>query len=555
MKSKTIVAGALGNCVHVAGIVGFLRVAEQVGYETHFLGAAVSIDDFVEAVRKHDPEVVGVSFRLTPEVAGKLFQELRKKLDNAGLGNRKFVLGGTPPVCELGRWLEWFDHCFDGLEAPEDVWSYLKGESLGRKQVETADTLLAKVERKHPYPLLRHHFGLPTVDETVAGIKNITDSGVCDVISIAPDQNAQESFFRPKEMNPMLNGAGGVPVRRPDDLRRLYAVSRHDTFPLLRIYSGTRDLVQWAELAHMTIKNAWGAVPLCWYSALDGRSKRTPEDAIRENQDAMRWYAKHDVPLEVNEAHHWSMRDAHDTIAVAMAYIAAYNAKKVGVKHYIAQYMFNSPPATYGTMDLAKMLAKIELIESLHDSSFTTMRQVRAGLLHLSPHMNVAKGQLAASTELALLLKPHIIHVVGYSEGDHAATADDVIESCEIVHGVIRNCLFGMPDAAVDPIVQERKKELISEARALLEGIESLSEEYDALTDPKALAKAIKRGFLDAPHLKGNPHAAGILETRMINGAVLAVDSETKQPVKEIDRLKSLRGKAVGIENILEISA
>ena len=40
----TIVAGALGNCVHVAGVAGFVNIAEQLGYKTVFLGAAVSID-------------------------------------------------------------------------------------------------------------------------------------------------------------------------------------------------------------------------------------------------------------------------------------------------------------------------------------------------------------------------------------------------------------------------------------------------------------------------------------------------------------------------------
>ncbi len=64
-----VIAGSLGNCVHVAGVVGFLAIAERVGYETEFLGAAVPVGDFVEAIREHTPDLVGVSFRLTPEVA------------------------------------------------------------------------------------------------------------------------------------------------------------------------------------------------------------------------------------------------------------------------------------------------------------------------------------------------------------------------------------------------------------------------------------------------------------------------------------------------------
>ena len=41
---KTVVAGALGECVHVAGVANFLRLAEAAGWRTVFLGPAVSIE-------------------------------------------------------------------------------------------------------------------------------------------------------------------------------------------------------------------------------------------------------------------------------------------------------------------------------------------------------------------------------------------------------------------------------------------------------------------------------------------------------------------------------
>ncbi len=33
-KQKTVVAGALGECVHVAGVTNFLRLAESAGWRT-----------------------------------------------------------------------------------------------------------------------------------------------------------------------------------------------------------------------------------------------------------------------------------------------------------------------------------------------------------------------------------------------------------------------------------------------------------------------------------------------------------------------------------------
>ena len=88
----------------------------------------------------------------------------------------------------------------------------------------------------------------------------------------------------------------------------------------------------------------------------------------------------------------------------------------MGVKDYIAQYMFNVPPSISPKMDIAKMLAKIEMIESLHDDNFTTYRQARAGLASLPGDLYQAKGQLASSAYLSMAIKPHIYHVVGYCE-------------------------------------------------------------------------------------------------------------------------------------------
>ncbi len=536
MKGK-ILAGALGNCVHVAGVVSILRQAEELGYETVFLGAAVPVTEFIEAIHEHDPDIVGVSYRLSPEVAERLLADFEANLTPDDR-KRRFAFGGTPPVCRVAEKTGLFERCFDGLEHLGDTIAWLGGSTVCLEQ-KYCDTLSERIAAAGSVPLLRHHFGLPDFEATRAGIEEIAAARILDVISLAPDQNAQESFFRQASMDPMLEGAGGVPVRTREQLEALKSASQTGNFPLMRIYSGTRDLVQWAELSAAAINNAWGAIPLCWYSTLDGRSDRSPETAIRENQEAMRWYGSRSLPLEVNESHHWSLRDAHDTIAVVMAYLAAYNAKAAGVSEYVAQYMFNTPPMTTAPMDLAKMLAKVELIESLHDQSFHSWRQVRAGLLHLSPRENMAKGQLAASTAIALQLRPHIIHVVGYCEGDHAATAPDVIESCDIVHGVLRNLLQGQPDMVNNPEVQQRKNMLVSEAEQLLEAIRCLGEEEerDPLASPRVLAEAIRTGLLDAPHLRGNSDAAGLLDTRAINGAILAWDKEAKRPLSEKERI------------------
>lgn len=536
---KKIVAATIGNCVHVAGVYNFLNLAELCGYQTTFLGIGVKPERIIGALQEVEPDYLALSYRLTPEVAVKLFAELKNALQEAGLSHQKIIFGGTPSVAKVAAASGLFCQIFSGEEEEGAVVSFLKGETVDEEARLGGDSLLERMAQKNPYPLLRHHFGLPSLEETVKGVAELAAAKVLDIISIGPDQNAQESFFRPDEMDPKQEGAGGVPLRREEDLLRLYEASRTGNRPLLRCYSGTRDLIKWAELATRTIKNAWAAIPLYWYSQLDGRANRPVTVAIKENQEAMAWYGARGIPVEVNEAHHWSLRSAPDSVAVAAFYLAAYNAKKAGVKDYIAQIMLNNPPGTSGIMDLGKALAGLHLVARLEDEDFKVYRQVRAGLASLSVKPYVAKGQLAASTVLGLALAPHIIHVVAYCEAEHIATPAEIIESCELVHGVLKNCLYDAPDLTGDPRVVARRDELIAEAELILDAIWRLGagEADDPFSDPETLAQAVAVGILDAPQLKGSAAAPGKIKTRMHQGACRLWDEGTQRAIGEKQRL------------------
>lgn len=537
---KKVLGAAIGSCVHVAGLHHFMRLAESEGYLPISMGPAVALHRLIQAIKAEQPDLVAVSYRLTPEVAATLLMELKLLISEAGLDSVRMVFGGTSPVAAIARDSGLFDQCFDGTESLDDIRMYLGGRNDARiGRLSSAQTLRERIVQKFPYPLFRHHFGRPTMQETTDGIRRIAESGVVDIISIGPDQNAQEHFFHPEEMEHSQDGAGGVPLRKAGDLMALYSASRTGNHPLMRCYAGTRDLLEWAKMSVDAIHNAWAAIPLCWYGVIDGRSHRSIRDAIRENQQVMQWYAQKDIPVEVNEAHQWSLRDAHDAMAVAMAFLAAYNAKKMGVKYYVAQFMFNTPPGTSPVMDLAKMLAKYELIEELQYDEFEVIREVRAGIAHFVPQKEMAIGQLAASAVISLSLKPHILHVVSHSEGRHVTSDVELIESCQVVHGVLHNCLHGLPDMSADKNVIRRKDELKDEARLLLKALVRFggSRCKDPWSDPDILAEAIEVGLLDAPHFKGNPHLCGDISTRLINGGWYVVDPTTGKAISEETRL------------------
>ena len=524
---KTVVAGALGECVHVAGVTNFLRLAESAGWRTIFLGPSVTIDEMIRVAKKENADMVGVSYRLTPETGERLlgeFAEAASELHEKGV---RFAFGGTPPVVERARKIGFFERAFDGSEPSEAIVAYLKGQQAeSRSEADFPQSTIERIKWKSPYPILRHHFGLPTMEATIDGIEKIADAQALDVISLGIDQDAQENFFHPERQNPRQKGAGGVPVRTADDYRALYEASRRGNFPMLRTYSGTDDFIKLAEMYVDTINIAWCAIPLFWFNQMDGRGPWDLEGSIREHQMVMKWYGEHNIPVELNEPHHWGMRDSSDVTFVVSAYLSAYNARAFGVKDYIAQLMFNSPPGLSDAMDLAKMLAVMDIVEPLQHENFKVWKQSRIGLLSHPLDTDAARGHLAAGTYLQMAIKPDIYHIVGHTEADHAATGEDVIEASKIVRRAIDNAVRGAPDMTADKTITERRKELVKEANTLLNAISALAgpEADDPFTDAATLTRAVTSGLMDAPQLRNNKFGRGEVRTRIINGASVAVD-------------------------------
>lgn len=538
---KVAIGASLGNCVHVAGVIHFLDLAEQEGYTTEFLGPAVSLERLFEVIKAEHPTMVAVSYRLTPENVVPLLDEIvarKKELEDDII----WVFGGTKPVADIARTYGFFAFVSDGYDDIKDSIRFLRGKGGSDTKENYSDKLIARIEESYPYPILRHHYGRPSLEETIEGVKTIAEAKVLDVVSIGPDQNAQEFFFHPEDMKDEYSGAGGVPIRTEEDLVALKEATQRGNYPLIRCYSGTADVFEYAEMLMRTIDNAWTAIPLCWYNELDGRGTRPLEVSLVEAQQLIKWHAERDIPVEINEPHHWGLRDAHDVIAVAMAYISAYNAKKLGVKNYVSQYMFNNPNGLSFSMDLAKIMAMIEMVESLHDETFRTFRETRAGLALFSADESVAKGQLAASTFMQMVVKPHIMHVVGYCEADHAAKAEEVIESCRIAKGVIRHVLGDGYSIEKDEKILARKEELIKEATILLDFIKSEYAQYDdPLANAEVLCDCVKKGYIDAVHILKNEKYRGTLKTRIQNGKCLACDSKTREIIDEKTRLAQLK--------------
>lgn len=536
-RQRTVLGGALGDCVHVTGTLNFLALCRRHGWHTEFLGPAVAVERFADEAARRRPDLLAVSYRLTPEAAERLFDELRDALERRGIGDIDMVFGGPPPVVAVAERTGMFRAVFGGADGA-DVEDWLSGGGAGGAGFVVEDDLVARWKAARPRPLIRHHFGLPDVDRTVKGIERIAASGLVDVISLGLDQNAQEHFFHPERMDPSQDGAGGVPVRTPDDFRALKEASRTGNHPLLRSYSGTNDLLAMGEMLRETIKNAWCAIPVFWYSELDGRSERSLEEAVAENQALVKWHAERGVPVERNDQNQWGLRAAGDAVQIAAAGLGALLSARAGVSTYVLQMMLNNPAGISPAMDIAKMEAMDQVVRSRVGPGVTVLRELRAGLFSLPPDPMRAIGQLASATRTAMALRPDIMHVVGYTEADHAIEADELVASCAMVHQVIDDSLLGTPDPLADPAVAARRDHLVEEAGVLLSVIEDRWP--GALSgDPVEMASVVRSGVFDAPHLVGNPAARGEVIT-VVEGRCDPVDPETGEVIGEGERLARL---------------
>lgn len=543
-NKKRILTACIGQCVHVAGPYNFINIANQLGYECKFLGPATPISKLINEIQNYNPDIVGLSYRLTPLTVIPLLKNFFKNLEKIENKPSKLYFAGTSEVINVAKEFNKFDEYFIGGESKHRIISILKDEKQYlKRKLEIPMDLISRIKWKKPYPIIRAHFGLPNLRDTVEGIKIISNSEVLDVISIAPDQNTQENYFHPEDQIDKLSGAGGVPLRSREDFMKLHHARLTGNHPLLRIYAGTRDFIKLGKLYKETIKNAWAAIPIFWFNQMDGRGPLTLKESIKQHLKTIKWYAKNDLPVEINDPHHWSLRDAPDVIAVADMYLSGIIAKNLGVKYFIAQYMFNTPPSSSFDMDLAKILAKDELLLTLVDNSFSLIKQVRTGLASFPIDLDKAKGQLAAATLIQLTIKPDIVHVVSYSEASHAARPDDIIESCNIVDQVI-NTSFASKLNFIDKKIRKRKEELIREAQWSINLIPRLAKTYEEQKNPwinhKVLNRLVEYGIFDAPHLKNNPFALGQIKTKIINGACYSWDIKHQKIIDERERIKKI---------------
>jgi uncharacterized protein (TIGR01319 family) len=510
---RRVMVGAIGKCVHNLGVENFADWMKDRGdgFFPVKLGPAVPIEEVINKVREARPEIVGVSMRLGDLHVDRLISEFIESATKYGLHPQqsgiRYAFSGLRPAANLVRAMTGlpleedrfsrederhfdlediraefadrphFQHFFELVADDYITMAELEEFAAGRaerKEAEEAlwsDHLVERIQQVRACqnrPIIRAHIGIAaeTIEPTVAAIEKLADAETFEVVSLAPDQTSQEllaKFIRGEEdPSKYLAGQGGAPIRTIEDLRRLKSATRRGNFPLTRIYTGTDELVELAKLYEEHLNMAFPAVPIFFYNQIDGRGPISIRDSFDEHYATIRWWAERGKPLEINDPHQWGLRYASDDMQVTDHVLVAVIALKLGIRHYVMQQMFELPPAISALDDLAKMKGAYELIEPLTQAyDFHVIKQTRSGLPSFPPNLNQAKGHLAFGIYTQLYMEPDILHVVTHSEAHHEASADDIIESCEIVKQVCWDfAKGGVPNIWADPQLAARKLEL-----------------------------------------------------------------------------------------------
>jgi uncharacterized protein (TIGR01319 family) len=509
---KRVLVGSIGDCVHSLGVETFAEWMEDknIGYIAVKLGPAVPIQDVINKIRESRPAVVGVSSRLGDLHVDKLIREfmdkaLEHKIDPQNSGIR-YSFGGLRPAANLVRAMTGQPLLEDKFSPPEDrnydldkvaseyaplkqyhgffeliVDDYVTMDELERfaralpphetEKYTWSDDLLERireVRERENRPILRAHIGIAaeSVEPTLEDIEKVCDAQALEIVSLGPDQPSQAhlaKFIRGEEdPEKYLKGQGGVPIRTEEDLRRLKEATLRGNYPMIRIYSGTDELLALAKLFEKYFHMPFPAVPIFFYNELDGRGPIAIREGFDEHLEVIRWWAEQSKPVEINDPHQWQLRNCSDDMYALDHVICAVIALKCGVKNYIMQLMFDLPPEISACNDLAKMMAAYELIEPLtRRYDFNIIKETRGGLSSFPPNLDMAKGHLAVTTHWQMYMEPEIIHVVSFPEAHHEAKAADIIESCDIVKQVVKDFYKGeQPDIMADPKFKRRKEEL-----------------------------------------------------------------------------------------------
>jgi methylmalonyl-CoA mutase cobalamin-binding subunit len=536
--NKRILIATLANDPHTQGLFNFTRIAREAGFDVLSLSPGSTAEEILENIRNYDPEFIGFSYRLSPEIGLEHMSHIIHRISENNLlirsngEKREIAFAGLPATVELvfGSLSDYhitgIKQSAEPLDSVGIVLDYLgvyderrekiiksARERLTPPRIKELDSLAELVtgdvsieppldipsdHAKKSYtarirevwpgrPIIRTHYGEPgeTIAPTITGIEKIAEAAVIDEISLGSSDLSQRYYNEPDKWSHKKND-GGVPYKNLQDLLLLREAARRGNYPSVKPYSHVVNMESFVDecIKAGMLTGSHQAVPLFWFNKMDGRGPVDVSQSIKEHISTVKKLTGYNIPVEMNDPNHWSSRWASDAVVVADYGLIASVMIACGVSDMVLQMQFNKPKETGDYGDIAKFLASLELVKKLIPASMSinVWIEARTGIEHFKPDLEVARKQLARSTLLQMLLNPHALHLVSYCEALYAAKPEDIIQSSSIIRKAVKVYHKNKEDLQKYiniPEIKERKEYLLKEAMFLLREIAKLNPEYD----------------------------------------------------------------------------
>ena len=361
---------------------------------------------------------------------------------------------------------------------------------------------------------------LPDREESLALFlewsSELAASGLLDVLSIGASA---------------AGAADGLSPRiSPEEYSAIWRAARP---MLVERAAGAENAESVARVLEERIDCAWHEHSMWWFSALDGKGRRSAREALRQRIAALRLVAATEKPFEPDVARHVAAAGGDDVSCVLSGLVAAKAAKASGIRRLVLHAPLGTSWRSWGINGLAKARAMLHLVRELEDGDFKVYLQPGADFL--SSDTARARAQLAAAVAMMDDIEPHdstspqIIYVAGYTEGLAPADPSRAIESVRIARQALLDYRAlreagNVEDMSSNPLVLARASELLRDTRLAVEAIDSsIASPYDA----EGLYEIMASGFFALPLLPAGREefaAAVKWKTSSVGGAVAAVD-------------------------------
>ncbi len=119
-----VAIGTVKGDLHDIGKNLVKMMLEGAGFEVVDLGTDVSVEKFVEAVKEHQPNIIGMSALLTTTMVN--MPEVIKALESAGLRDKvKIMIGGAPVTQNYAEQIGADSYSPDAATAVEDARTFI----------------------------------------------------------------------------------------------------------------------------------------------------------------------------------------------------------------------------------------------------------------------------------------------------------------------------------------------------------------------------------------------------------------------------------------------